>query len=332
MRSPLFIMLLLVALPSAGAATTLGISETHFTINGRPTFLLGVSYYGGLGASRASVTQDLDDCRRLGFNWLRVWATWDAWGDDVSAVNRDGAPREPYLKKLRWLVGECNRRAMIVDVTLTRGPLLPTQEAHLAAVRTIVGSLREYSNWYLDLANERNIRDARYVSIEELQALRAEAKKLAPTLLITASQGGDVSAKDLEDYLSRAQLDFVTPHRPRDKSSPARTADATRRCFPQMEKLGRLAPVHYQEPFRRGYDPSHWEPTARDFAADLQGAIAGGAAGWCLHNGGQRGAPGEEPRRSFDMRRHRLFDQFDAEERAFLDGLVAVPASGSARP
>jgi len=319
----LLIATLLAAAPDTAQATRLGTAETHFTIDGRPTFLLGVSYYGGLGASRASVSRDLDDCRRFGFNWLRVWATWDGFDDDVSAVNRDGAPREPYLKKLRWLVGECDRRGMIVDVTLTRGRLLPTQEAHLAAVRTIVGALREHSNWYLDLANERNIGDARYVSIEDLQALRAEAKRLAPGLLVTASHGGDVSAKDLEGYLSKAQLDFVTPHRPRDHSSPALTADATRRCFPQMEKLGRVAPVHYQEPFRRGYDPSHWEPTALDFLADLKGAQAGGAAGWCLHNGSQRGAPGEEPRRSFDMRRHRLFDQFDAEERAFLDALVA---------
>jgi hypothetical protein len=322
MRSCFFIMALLLALPSAGGATTLAVSEIHFTINGRPTFLLGVSYYGGLGASREFVTRDLDDCQRFGFNWLRVWATWDAFDNDVSAVDRDGAAREPYLKQLRWLVGECNRRGMVVDVTLTRGPLLPTQEAHLAAVRTIVGALREYSNWYMDLANERNVRDARYVSIEELRALRDEAKKLAPKMLITASNGGDVSAKDLENYISGAQLDFVAPHRPRDKASPAQTADVTRRCFPQMEKLGRIVPVHYQEPFRRGYDPSHFEPTARDFAADLQGAVAGGAAGWCLHNGSQKGAPREEPRRSFDLRQRRLFDQFDAEERAFLDALA----------
>ena len=31
--------------------TVLGIADTRFTLNGEPTFLLGVSYYGGLGAS-----------------------------------------------------------------------------------------------------------------------------------------------------------------------------------------------------------------------------------------------------------------------------------------
>ena len=56
-----------------------------------------------------------------------------------------------------------------------------------------------------------------------------------------------------------------------------------------MNKIARAVPVHYQEPFRRGY--SQWEPTAADFLTDLRGALAGGAAGWCFHNGSQRAAP-----------------------------------------
>src|SRR5689334_14921626 len=51
--------------------TVLGIQGTRFTLNGRPTFLLGISYYGGLGASEESVRRDLDDLRRHGFHWLR---------------------------------------------------------------------------------------------------------------------------------------------------------------------------------------------------------------------------------------------------------------------
>jgi hypothetical protein len=332
------IVILLAAPFSAGGAppagaTKLAASGSQFTIDGRPTFLLGISYYGALGASRAAIARDLDDCQRFGFNWLRVWETWEAWDDDVSAVNSDGGARQPYLKKLAWLVGECDRRAMIVDVTLTRGAALPTQVAHLAAVRTIIGALREYSNWYLDLANERNIHDARYVSIEELRELREQARRLAPGLLVTASHAGDIDAKELEEYLGEGHLDFIAPHRPRDASSPAQTADAARRTLAASARLGRSVPVHYQEPFRRGYDPRHWDPRARDFLTDLQGARAGGAAGWCLHNGGQREAPDQQPRRCFDMRRRRLFEQLDAEERAFLTllggagGESSLPAS-----
>ena len=48
--------------PDAG--TVLGIAKDRFTLNGEPTFLVGVSYYGGLGASEESVRRDLN---RTGF-------------------------------------------------------------------------------------------------------------------------------------------------------------------------------------------------------------------------------------------------------------------------
>jgi len=84
-----------------------------------------------------------------------------------------------------------------------------------------------------------------------------------------------------------------------------------------MEELGRSVPVHYQEPFRRGY--AKWQPAAEDFAADLKAARAGGAAGWCFHNGGTRGEKDGRPRRSFDLRDGSLFDQLDTEERKFVE-------------
>src|SRR6185503_4002440 len=64
--------------------TRLSIAGTQFTINGQPTFLLGISYYSALGASEAHIKRDLDQMQRLGFNWFRVWATWAAFSNDVS--------------------------------------------------------------------------------------------------------------------------------------------------------------------------------------------------------------------------------------------------------
>ena len=37
----------------------LGIEEERFTLDGKPTFLLGISYYGALGAPEAFVDTDL---------------------------------------------------------------------------------------------------------------------------------------------------------------------------------------------------------------------------------------------------------------------------------
>jgi hypothetical protein len=90
-----------------------------------------------------------------------------------------------------------------------------------------------------------------------------------------------------------------------------------------MRELGRVIPVHYQEPFRRDFSKG-WQPQVADFATDLEGAIQGGAAGWCLHNGDNRWAPDAQPRRSFDMRQKRLFPQLDDVEQQSLKKLAGL--------
>ncbi|MFN3420366.1 MAG: hypothetical protein ACK40X_01395 [Armatimonadota bacterium] len=182
---PLWLPIILVS--QFALAIELGIDRTKFTVSGKPTFLLGISYYGALGAPKEFILQDLDDIQRCGFNWIRVWATWSAFGKDVSAVDAEGNPREPFFSKLRWLVSECDKRGLIVDITLSRGngavgpKRLQTLDAHLRAVRNLVTALKEFRNWYLDLANECNIRDDRFVSINELKFCVMRLSVLIPS-------------------------------------------------------------------------------------------------------------------------------------------------------
>jgi hypothetical protein len=313
--------------PGGSGHTVLGVEGARFTRNGRPEFLLGFSYYGALGAPEDFIRQDLADFERRSFHWLRVWATWSAGDHDVSAVDAQGLVREPYFAKLRWLIAECDRRGLVVDVTLTRGQEAPTVpaggrlltfEAHQRAVETLVQALRPHRNWYLDLANERDVRDGRYVSAWELKQLRQRVRMLDPERLVTASFGGyNLSERDVREAVREIGLDFLAVHRPRTAESPSQTEARTRACLALMRTIGRVVPVHHQEPFRRGY--GEWEPTAADFLMDLRGAYAGGAAGWCFHNGSQRDAPDHQPRRSFDLRGRRLFDQLDDEERQVVE-------------
>lgn len=317
----------------AKSETRLGIAGPQFTINGKPSFLHGVSYYGVLGARRQFVIRDLDDMQRYGVNWIRVWATWSAFDNDVSAVGNEGRARKLYMGKLKWLIAECDRRGMVVDVTLTKGEgrlgnaHVSALDKHARALETLASQLKVWRNWYLDMANEHNIRSkslsTKFVSMEHARVLRNRVKKVDQKRLVTISYVRDASEEDVRRYLFDVQVDFLSPHRPRNSGSAGQTAKMTRQYLTWMRRLGRVIPVHYQEPFRRDFSKG-WQPTAEDFVTDLRGAIQGGAAGWCLHNGDNRWGPDAQPRRSFDMRQRRLFEQLDSMELEALKKLAAV--------
>lgn len=319
-------------------AITLDIHGTSFLVNQKPTFLLGASYYSGLGASDNFVNSDLRELKNRGFNWIRVWATWSAFGNNVSAVDAEGNAREPYLSKLKRLCEKADQSftsfkdmlEMIVDVTLSRGNgivgsgSLPSFEAHLNAVTVLTQELKQFRNIYFDIGNERNIHDRRHVTFEELHELRNRIKELDAKRLVTASHAGDISKEEMREYLTVVQVDFICPHRPRNAESPHQTAKKTQDYLHIMQELGRLVPVHYQEPFRRGF--GSWQPETQDFLTDLMNARRGGAAGWCLHNGDVRKKDDGRPRRSFDMREAegRLFEQLEAEEKAVVEKAASI--------
>jgi len=317
----------------AKSKTRLEIAGARFTINGKPAFLHGISYYGALGARRRFVVRDLDDMQRYSFNWIRVWATWSAFDNDVSAVDNEGRAREPQMEKLKWLIAECDRRGMIVDVTLTKGEgrlgnaHVSVLDKHALAVETLTLELKAWRNWYLDMANEHNIRSknlaTKFVSFKDARTLRNRVKKVDEQRLVTISYVRDPSKNDVRSYLLDVQVDFLSPHRPRNPNSVSETATMTRQYLTWMREFERLIPIHYQEPFRRDFSKG-WQPTAEDFQADLEGAIEGGAAGWCFHNGDNRWGRDAQPRRSFDMRQRRLFEQLDSVELEAVKKMAAA--------
>lgn len=303
-----------------GSQTVLGVDGTRFTVSGEPAFLLGISYYGGAAAPSETVREDFRDLADLGVNWVRVWANWASGDENTSAVTSEGEPREPYFSQLMELVRVADERGIVVDVTLARGADVGGEgeglgdvAAHCRAAAVLAEALREFDNVYIDMGNERDIGDARFVSYEELAQIRAAIREVDPHRLITASSVGDCSEGELRGHLEVAEADFICPHRQRGADSPAQTEAATREYLRTMAEIGRLVPVHYQEPFRRDY--GSWQPDVEGFLTDLRGALRGGAAGWCLHNGSPRdGYNG--PARSFDLRpgQPRLMEQLDEVE------------------
>jgi len=299
------------------SAATLGITADgrYFTIDGAPTYLLGVSYYGAQTISTPEfVTQDLDDMVARGFNWIRVWSTWDATdtgSGDCSVLTPAGAVREPYMTRLKTLIAECNNRGMIVDVSMCRGSGGPNNLAeHLAYAQILATHLASYPNVYFDIANECDVQDSRYVPPSEITQIVARCKQYKPGVLCTASQGA-TSASDLYNKYIATGCDFMAPHLCRDQGCAAQTYGTVANFITWMGQYGRRMPVQLQEPFRRGY--GSYNPVLNDFLTDCAGGKDAQAAGWCFHNGWNNGS---RPYRCFDMRdgEGRLFAQIDSEE------------------
>lgn len=319
-----FSLLLLMVYAIPAAAVTLGISKDgkYFTIDGAPKYLNGISYYAGCSVSDPSwVTQDLDDMAAAGLNWIRIWTHWDA-GGNFCVTTPTGEVREPQMSRLKTIISECNKRGMIVDVTMHRGksPVPSNQVEHLACARTLATELLPYRNAYIDIGNERDVHDARYVSFEDMGELISTIKAIDPKRLCTAS-GVPGDQDSLNKYLSIGHCDFICPHLCREKECPAQTKDTVKSFIDWMSKLGKRVPIHLQEPFRRDY--ASYQPTQDDFYRDDSGGKIADAAGWCFHNGSARG---KSLFRSFKMTDEcgRLFAQLDAVEKDMLKNIDDV--------
>ncbi len=306
--------------------TTLAISPSglQFELDGVPQFLAGMSYYGALSADSPRLWErDLDDLWNAGMRWIRVWATWEFAGENVSAVDPEGAIRQPYMRRLRQLVDLCDRRGMVVDVTVSRGkpPFPAEQPAHLKVIRTLAEALKPWRNVYIDVGNERDIRDARHVPWPEVGELIRAIKQIDPGRLCTASSGFGIERELMQAIGDVGRLDMICPHLERTPNSAQATLREVRRYRLWMRSGGRYCPVHLQEPFRRGY--TSYNPPATLFVDDLRAALRSGAAGWCFHNGAEQGG---KPYRCFRISRGdgRLMDQLDGEERKALEGIAEV--------
>jgi len=97
-------------------ATTLSLTaDKHFfTIDGKPTFLEGVSYFGIGSVLSEFIEADLKDIQRDGFNWVRCWVFW---AGNWSVLTPNGQLL-PGFTNLMHIIQTADKLGMIVDQLL----------------------------------------------------------------------------------------------------------------------------------------------------------------------------------------------------------------------
>jgi hypothetical protein len=281
-------------LAKSGAPAALTVADTRFLLDGRPTFLFGVSLFDALGPAPPRVA-DLNALGEWGVNTIRVWAHWNE-----PIYQADGALTSTGRERLLTLVKRLQGRRMVLELVLLRPGQLPGQPyaifsseaARLRAVTEMTAALRDYRNVLFDLYNEHDHGDGP-ISHEDARALRDAVKAADPARIVTISStgghlGGGRSTVDAGQNLREeagqgpqaVYVDVVAPHFPRTGDWDAATDARVRAVRAQLDTLGRQIPIYLNEEQRTDTD-TIVPPEA--YRRAITAAMQAGAAGWVFH-------------------------------------------------
>jgi hypothetical protein len=275
---------------------TLTVQDGRFALDGRPQFLVFVSFFDGVRRipdsldSTAVLDRDLDFLYSAGVRGLRVFPNWHHPGETL--MDAAGRLRPLQLKKLQRLIAQAAARRMAVDLSFTLDTISGlTADAYKRGLQSVARQLKGRTNVFFDLQNEldkhlppRDSQHPKGWTLAEwrafLSGVRAAVKAEDPDRLITASWTSDRPPADVTEYLTSEGYDILAYHYRRpswvsDTSSYART-------FASAFRAGTAArPIYFQEPARRGLEGVSVGES--DFVAAVLGAKNAGAAAWTLH-------------------------------------------------
>jgi len=302
--------------------TVLTVKDRSFYINGKKTFLIGFSYYGGLGASVDQMKIDINYMKNKGFNWFRLWSMWNRCLQNASIVDLHGEWVPDVYSKFVAMMNFCDKNGIIIDVTghfcnknfsnccnaqdrTCDGPFSdcakPSEPCRTIADlkkfwQNMAKLCKPWRNLYFDIANEHDVQDARHVNSKDVQKIRNAIKAIDPDRLVTCSGA--------QTYQANAEhLDFMAPHLARGHEPWKKTCPWLQLHGPKFND----GPVQLQEPFRNGYGSDMYEWW--EFCEDLKRAIncSFPAAGWCFHNDA-----------AYDLKNNKFIDELDPEEKKFI--------------
>ena len=320
---------LLASSPGAAQApAAITVSGPTFQVDGRQTFLLGVSLFDALGSTPPR-DADLDTLKGWGVRIVRVWAHW------LEPIYQgDGSLSAPGRSRLLTLTERLRTRGMVLELALLRPGQMPGQgvaifasaEARVRAVQAITSALRDYRNVIFDLYNEHD-HPGGPISHADARVLRDAVKAIDQARLVTisstgghlvsgASQIGPAEDRNIREEAGtgpgEVAVDIVAPHFPRTDDWASATGTRVTAVKSVLDKMGRPLPIYLNEE-RRTDDRTKLDPAAyRDAFAK---AGASGAAAWLFHTAA-----------GFGLKQKPFLDALAPNERTALSQL------GSRRP
>jgi hypothetical protein len=281
---------------AAQPPATVTVSGTAFHVDGRQTFLLGVSLFDALGSTPPR-DRDLDQLVEWGVRIVRVWAHWLE-----PIYQADGALTAQGRTRLLTLTNRLRARGQILELALLKpgqlpgqgSAIFPTEAARVRAVQAITSALREHRNVIFDLYNEHD-HPGGPISHAAARVLRDAVKAIDPARLVTisstgghlvsaASQVGPGEERNLREEAGTGPdavgVDIVAPHFPRTDDWAAATGVRIAAVRAVLDKMGRALPIYLNEE-RRSDERVALDPAAyRDAFAKARQA---GAAAWLFH-------------------------------------------------
>jgi hypothetical protein len=303
----------LAATASSTRDPVLSIAGGRFQIDGRDTFVLGVSLFDALGSSPPR-DADLDALRAWGVKLVRVWAHWNE-----PIYQSDGALTPVGRGRLTALVDRLAARQLLLELVLLRPGQLPGQRyavfasesARVRAVESITTALRQRRHVIFDLYNEHDHPDGP-ISHAAARRLRDAVKAADPGRLVTISSTdahlvGTDAARNLSEEIGTGPhavaVDLVAPHFPRTDDWAIATGERVRAL--QAATGGRTLPIYLNEENRA--EPKEIIP-ADVFRTAYMEAVKSGAAGWVFHTAA-----------GFSLGARPFIDALGAEERKGLE-------------
>src|SRR6266849_612402 len=194
-------------------AQRIGIQGARFTVDGTPTFLTFVTYFGGMGAP--NVIADLHLMKTLGFDGFRIWPNLDT-GPQI--MNGDGSLRPNEFAQFLSILNQAKQERLIVDVTFTYEhiPGMTPATARIG-IGNVATALRSYENVLFDIQNERNVPDRRFMSEPDIAAIYRTIKDIDQSRIVGCSEarGDDPGPVVHAAFMARLGLDVDMFHETR---------------------------------------------------------------------------------------------------------------------